>query len=157
MRIGLRASLTIGFESRCRFTHDVRTYLSVKPRDIKFPSSKDLSTTPPFVVPPATGEIDHAFASVDFATLCPVFEESGLCRHGLKCRFLGGHARKVDNDPGIEVVKDQKREDKVRNTFTELNFLGPGTLKLLRTKQVCPPPIIICKGLKASVPDTWRR
>ena len=94
-------------------------------------------TTPPFVTPPDPGEIDPAFASVDFATVCPVFKESGTCRHGLKCRFLGGHACKIDGEPWIEVAKDQNREDELRNTVTELNFLGPGTLKQLRTKQVC--------------------
>jgi tRNA-dihydrouridine synthase 3 len=110
--------------------------LSTKPRDIKFPSEQDLLTSPPFVTPPNAGEIDPAFASVDFTTVCPVFKESGDCRHGLKCRFLGGHAHKIDNEPGIEVKKDQKREEELRNTVSELNFLGPGTLKQLRTKQV---------------------
>ncbi|KAF8468766.1 hypothetical protein JB92DRAFT_3058588 [Gautieria morchelliformis] len=131
----LASGLDCAFGEKCRFTHDVKAYLSVKPRDITFPSSQALSATPPFVVPPEAGEIDPAFASVNFATSCPVFEENGLCRHGLKCRFLGGHARKVDDSPGIEVVKDQKREDELRNAVTELNFPGPGTLKRLRTKQ----------------------
>lgn len=137
----VQALLIFHFWSSCRFTHDLKNYLSVKPRDIKFPSTKDLSETAPFVAPPENGEIDQAFPSVDFATLCPVFEESGFCRHGLKCRFLGGHSRKIENDPGIETTKDHNREDELRSTVAELNFLGPAALKQLRTKQVCLPSL----------------
>lgn len=122
----------------------MKAYLSTKPRDIRFPSLEDLLITPPFVKAPDAGEVDAAFASVDFTTVCPVLKENGVCRHGLKCRFLGGHARKADNEYGIEVLKDQNREDERRNVVSERNSLGPGTLKQLRTKQVCTLFEFIC-------------
>ena len=36
-------------------------------------------------------------ASIDASAKCPVYETTGECKHGLKCRFLGGHVRKSED------------------------------------------------------------
>ena len=46
--------------------------------------------------------------SIDFSTLCPVYDRMGDCKQGFKCRFLGGHARKGDSGE-IELVKDDEK------------------------------------------------
>lgn len=120
---------------RCRFTHDVGAYLAGKSRDIRFPAPGDLTSEPPFVRRVERGGADAAPASVDFATACPVFEESGHCRQGLKCRFLGGHARRAEGGAGIEIVRDEERAGEMRRATGEMNFLGTGVLKELRTKK----------------------
>ncbi|KAF8581807.1 zinc finger dihydrouridine synthase, partial [Ramaria rubella] len=134
------SGLECEFGEKCRFTHDLKHYLSIKPRDIKFPSLQDLKTEPPFVTPPEEGEIDPTFASVDYSTTCPIFGESGTCRYGLKCRFLGGHVRRTEDGTSVEIVTDPTREEELRNSTTELNYLEPGTLKELRTKKY-PTPV----------------
>ena len=73
--------------------------------------------------------------SVDFPIRCPVFEATGSCRIGLKCRFLGGHARKAE-DGTVSSVEDKGKKEVTFTANTELNFVSPTTLKLLRTKKV---------------------
>ena len=136
---GIVALLTHSSQ-RCRRSHDISAYLKAKPRDIFFPSESMLSNEPPFVGLPDTAngikeESEEPFESesVDFLTRCPPFETTGSCRIGLKCRFLGGHMRKAE-DGTVSLVED---EEKKRATLTtELNFVSPSTLKLLRTKKV---------------------
>ncbi len=120
--------------SRCRFSHDIPAYLEAKPRDIFFPPESMLSSEPPFVsLPDAAKRTDES--SVDSPTRCPVFEATGSCRLGLKCRFLAGHARKAE-DGTVSLVEDEERKKVTLTASTELNFVSPTTLKLLRTKKV---------------------
>jgi tRNA-dihydrouridine synthase 3 len=76
-------------------------------------------------------------SSVDFTTRCPVFEAMGTCRLGLKCRFLGGHVRKAE-DGTIVLVEDEEKKGLTLTANTELNFISPTAMKLLRTKKVGP-------------------
>ena len=80
---------------------------------------------------------DSGRPSVDFPIRCPVFEATGSCRIGLKCRFLGGHARGAE-DGTVSLVEDEEKKTATLAANTELNFLSPTTLKLLRTKKVDP-------------------
>lgn len=128
---------------RCRFSHDVPAYLSVKPRDLRFPSKSDLSDDPPFVHIPSEPSdaimIDANFPSVDFSATCPAFEKIGECKHGLKCRFLGAHAIKVEEADGkslLKLVMDEDKKPYAAAMETELNSIDPEDLKRLRTHKV---------------------
>jgi tRNA-dihydrouridine synthase 3 len=103
-----------------------------------------LSNEPPFVALPSAAkgieeESEEPFESesqsVDFPTRCPPFETTGSCRIGVKCRFLGGHMRKAE-DGTVSLVEDEEKKRATLATNTELNFVSPPTLKLLRTKKV---------------------
>jgi hypothetical protein len=61
----------------------------------------------------------------------------GTCRLGLKCRFLGGHMRKVE-DGTVLLVEDEEKKEHTLTENTELNFISPTAMKLLRTKKVRP-------------------
>jgi tRNA-dihydrouridine synthase 3 len=123
--------------SSCRLSHDIPAYLEAKPKDIFFPPESILSNESPFVSLPtaATGSEDSDVPSVDLPIRCPVFEATGSCRIGLKCRFLGGHARKAE-DGTVLSVEDEERKKATSAANTELNFVSPATLKLLRAKKV---------------------
>ena len=142
---------------RCRLSHDIPAYLKAKPRDIFFPSESMLSSEPPFVALPsaAKGTEESEEPSVDdFPTRCPMFEATGTCRIGLKCRFLGGHMHKAE-DGTVSVVEDEDRKRVALAANTELNFVSPTTLKLLRTKKVnlhfSPLVLEVCN--EATVPN----
>ncbi|KAH9064603.1 zinc finger dihydrouridine synthase, partial [Lactarius vividus] len=130
------------FGSECRLSHDIQAYLDAKPRDIIFPSASMLSNEPPFVSLPGTaanGTERSEESSVDPTSRCPIFEATGSCRLGLKCRFLGGHVRKAE-DGTVALVEDEDKKALVLTASTELNFVSPATLKLLRTKKY-PVPV----------------
>ena len=123
---------------RCRYTHDVSAYLAAKPRDIHFPSSDDLSSDPPFVRLPdveMSEEGAETTNSLDPTTTCPVFQRTGECRHGLKCRFLGSHVKRKDNGE-LELVVDEDKKARVAAAETEVNFIDADTLRKIRTKKV---------------------
>lgn len=63
--------LTICF--RCKYNHDVETYLASKPPGLRIPTTDDLLTEPPFVRDPPE----------EVAVICPLFLELGEC----KCAF----------------------------------------------------------------------
>ena len=97
-----------------------------------------LGNESPFVSIPSAGASEterSEESSVDSTTRCPVFEATGSCRLGLKCRFLGGHVRKAE-DGTVTLVEDEDKKALTLTANTELNFVSPGTLKLLRTKKV---------------------
>ena len=125
-------------EDRCRFTHDVPAYLAAKPRDIHFPSVEDISDVPPFVRLPDVEMSEDGEAqksSLDPTTTCPVFQRTGDCKHGLKCRFLGSHVRTRD-DGELELVVDEEKKARVAASETEVNFIDGDTLRKIRTKKV---------------------
>lgn len=118
---------------RCRFIHDVPSYLSAKPRDIYFSSTSSFSDTPPFVPLP---EEAHS-TSIDPTTTCPVYQETGYCRHGLKCRFLGGHVRVDPNGGDLILLHNEEKMAQTAVSSKEVNFVEGNVLKLLRSKKVC--------------------
>ncbi len=73
--------------------------------------------------------------SVDWTVKCPVYEAMGECKHGLKCRFLGGHVRKGEDGQLILTTNEEKKV-LAATTEEEVNFAGTESLKLIRTKKV---------------------
>ncbi|EIN14460.1 zinc finger dihydrouridine synthase [Punctularia strigosozonata HHB-11173 SS5] len=134
----LAAGQMCEFGAECRYAHDIPAYLSQKPRDLRFPPISRLSHVAPFVspAPDHDTEVDADYPTVDFHTSCPIHEEVGYCRFGLKCRFLGGHARKIE-DGSLELEVDEERKARAALTTTELNYIGSDVMKALRTKKAC--------------------
>ena len=79
------------------------------------------------------GEASHP--SIDWSAHCPVFEQTGECKHGMRCRFLGGHVRKTDEGK-LELVVNEEKKAQTILAETELNFVSGETLKQIRTKKV---------------------
>ncbi|EIW80054.1 FMN-linked oxidoreductase [Coniophora puteana RWD-64-598 SS2] len=139
----------------CRFTHDVSAYLLAKPRDIRMPPLSNITASPPFIDARAddnTMDEDtpntSVAASLDPKTKCPVYEEAGWCRLGLKCRFLGDHAvitgpTEVNGEPAvvcpIALVEDDEKKAQAAVATTELNYVNAETLKLLRSHKYKRP------------------
>jgi tRNA-dihydrouridine synthase 3 len=112
-------------------------YLAAKPKDIHYSPKAILIDTLPFVQSPVDGEVpvDEKYPSLDRYTTCPIFAETGECRHGLKCRFLGAHVR--TNEQGmLSLIHDELRKSQSVAMSQELNFISPDTLKLLRSNKV---------------------
>ncbi|KAG1763776.1 hypothetical protein EDD22DRAFT_979262 [Suillus occidentalis] len=108
----------------CRFTHDIDAYLAAKPRDIRFPSIASISDVPPFIMgmDEDNSIADDNLSSPEHHTSCPSFAESGFCRLGLKCRFLGAHAKR-DASGAIALVEDEEKKAHTALSTTELNFV----------------------------------
>ena len=90
----------------CKFAHSWDAYFSSKPADIHFELDGALFGEPEYVRPVdrIVGGEDVVGRTLDLATKCPVYADLGYCPFGGRCRFLGGHVRKVDggatsNDP----------------------------------------------------------
>ncbi|KAH9941524.1 hypothetical protein B0H21DRAFT_710495 [Amylocystis lapponica] len=94
----------------------------------------------------------RAVPTIRFSTTCPVYERTGECKHGYKCRFLGGHVRKSD-DSTLELIADQDKVAHGAVSETELNFIDPNTLKLLRTKSTLAHLRCISKELQDAIED----
>lgn len=122
---------------RCRFIHDIPSYLSAKPKDIHFSSNFTFSDTPPFVPLTPTNPEEESSTSIDPTTICPVYHETGYCRHGLKCRFLGGHVRTDPESGDLVLLQDDEKMARTAVSSKEVNFVGGDVLKLLRSKKVC--------------------
>ncbi|KAJ7911826.1 zinc finger dihydrouridine synthase [Mycena leptocephala] len=122
------------FADGCRNNHDIAAYLAAKPADLALLQPEDVKNMP---VPTAEGmEVDTA---AERKIICPVFEETGECRYGFRCRYLGGHVRQ--NDDGVpELVKDAEKMAYAATTSVETNRLSNDTQKLLRSKKY-PFPI----------------
>ncbi|KAG8911867.1 tRNA-dihydrouridine synthase 3, partial [Tulasnella sp. 417] len=154
---GLKYIPITNHDPPCRFSHDIPGYLAAKPRDVYFPPASALFSTPPFVTQPEpTTIVEGAPASVDTNTTCPVFAETGHCRQGFKCRFLGSHVTlatpaiaggSTQNEDGSSttsgemtlVVDEEKRrlmEDKTR----EGNIMPMNKVKDIRSRKY-PTPI----------------
>ncbi|KIJ58427.1 hypothetical protein HYDPIDRAFT_102661 [Hydnomerulius pinastri MD-312] len=129
------------YGAECRFTHDIPSYLAAKPKDIRSPPASSLSTSPPFVLTDDTDQLvaEGDLSSLNFGTTCPCFEEAGECRLGLKCRFLGAHARKDENGV-LTLVTDEEKKSRIALTNSELNQVSAEALKLLRQRKY-PRPI----------------
>ncbi|KAG1773621.1 hypothetical protein EV702DRAFT_1181067 [Suillus placidus] len=140
----------------CRFTHDIDAYLAAKPSDIRFPSITTISDVPPFIMGTEADNstADDNLSSLEQHILCPSFAGSGFCRLGLKCRFLGAHAKR-DVNGVITLVEDEEKRAQTALSTTELNFVSADTLQLLRSKKY-PKPITdaYLKELEATKGDS---
>lgn len=77
---------TCSFGDKCKFEHDIRTYLEKHKRE-------DLTT---------------------FDGLCPIFEIKGRCPAGWKCRFVGSHSKEIERDEGSKELILVEDEDRVK-------------------------------------------
>ena len=77
-------------------------------------------------------------SSLDPETRCPVHSETGSCRHGFKCRFLGAHVKSLKNGFSDELllVVDGEKAAHAAVSAMELNFIDPDVRKQLRTRKV---------------------
>lgn len=138
---------TCEFGSDCRFTHDLKGYLSAKPKDVKFPAPSDLSTEPPFVFPGDEGaknvanQVNETQQSLDLSTMCPAHSETGKCRHGFKCRFLGAHVNAAGDgfSEELSLSIDGEKAAHAAVSAAELNFVEPDVRKQLRTRKYRRP------------------
>lgn len=91
----------------CKFSHDWTAYFKSKPADLPF--VEGYTTEEPFVqYAQATvggAETDSVGRAIDLKTRCPVYADLGYCPFGWKCRFLGGHVRKVQEGEGADKSK----------------------------------------------------
>ncbi|PPQ85978.1 hypothetical protein CVT25_001677 [Psilocybe cyanescens] len=129
------------FGDECRNTHDIASYLAAKTQDIHIPEISQFSDAPPFA-PEATPlrKTHPAYPSLDLNTVCPVFAETGECRYGFKCRFLGGHIRISEESGELSLVDDEDKKARAAVTAREVNFVGPDVQKVLRSRKY-PLPI----------------
>ena len=74
-------------------------------------------------------------SSLDPTTTCAIFDRVGECKHGLKCRFLGAHAR-TREDGELELVTDEEKKARCVAAEAEVNFIDADTLRKIRTKKV---------------------
>ena len=82
------------FGDKCRFEHDLRTYLRQHKRE-------DLTT---------------------FGGLCPVWSVRGTCILGWKCRFVGSHSKEIEHPDGkkeLVLIDDEERKAGSNETSIE--------------------------------------
>jgi tRNA-dihydrouridine synthase 3 len=139
VRFVLSLKISSGFShgfDRCRFTHDIPSYLEAKARDIHIPDISQTSETPPFAPSQDSLVTPHPnYPSLDLSTICPVFAETGECRYGFKCRFLGGHV-KISESGELSIVGDDEKKARTALTAHEVNFVGADVQKALRSRKV---------------------
>lgn len=81
----------------------------------------------------------HDYPALDLSTICPVFAETGECRYGFKCRFLGGHVR-ISETGELILVGDDDKKSRAALTAHEVNFVGADVQRQLRSRKY-PLPI----------------
>ncbi|KAJ7291928.1 hypothetical protein C8J57DRAFT_1274196 [Mycena rebaudengoi] len=124
------------FGEQCRNNHDLAGYLAAKPTDLKMPPVSAVRDMPL----PSSAEMDVDSApQAEMKTICPVFEETGECRFGFRCRFLGGHVR-TDEAGALRLIKDEDKIAYAALASVEANRLSPQAQKLLQRKKY-PFPI----------------
>ena len=77
-------------------------------------------------------------SSLNPTTISPVYSETGKCRYGLKCRFLGAHVRAAGDGFSDELsfAFDGERAEHMAISSAESNFVDPDVRKQLRTRKV---------------------
>ncbi|TRM67080.1 hypothetical protein BD626DRAFT_484699 [Schizophyllum amplum] len=125
---------TCEFGDKCKFTHDVSAYLAAKPHDLRIPETSDISNESPFYTPTPFTVTDPQNPSLDPHTKCPLFEATGSCKSGLKCRFLGAHVQKTE-DGSLSLITDEDKCARTAISETEQNYLHPEARTKLHKKR----------------------
>ena len=75
---------------------------------------------------------------MDSTAVCPVYSETGRCRQGFKCRFLGAHVKATGNGfpDELSLVIDEVKAAHAAVSAAELNFVDSDIRKQLRTRKV---------------------
>lgn len=88
----------------CTFQHGWAGYFEAKPRDLVWPASVGVEApyakypeAQPGVDAEAQAQADALGRTIDLGSKCPVYEDLGYCPYAWRCRFLGGHVRRVGN------------------------------------------------------------
>ncbi|OCF31486.1 tRNA-dihydrouridine(47) synthase [NAD(P)(+)] [Kwoniella heveanensis BCC8398] len=111
-------------EGNCKFGHSWDGYFELKPADIPFnltPEYKDDAL--PYVIQKEreVGGEDPVGRTIDLSTSCPVYKDLGYCPFGWRCRFLGGHVRRI-MDGEEDVKKDGEGPVTKMGGWELLNF-----------------------------------
>ncbi|KAF9472611.1 FMN-linked oxidoreductase [Pholiota conissans] len=123
------------FGTECRYTHDIPSYLAAKARDIHIPEMSQTSDSAPFAPDQDSLVKPHLdYPTLDLSTVCPVFAETGECRYGFKCRFLGGHI-KFSETGEMSLAGDEDKKARTALTSHEVNFVGADVQKALRSRK----------------------
>ncbi|RXK36031.1 tRNA-dihydrouridine synthase 3 [Tremella mesenterica] len=127
----------------CKFAHDWSMYLSTRPEDVHFEPDGRLQDQEPYVVfeDRKIGGEEGVGKTLDLNTTCPVYKDLGYCPFGWRCRFLGGHVRRITEGKQVktseegewQLVGGQKADEKVGWKFKETNWPDGGVLHRLRT------------------------
>jgi tRNA-dihydrouridine synthase 3 len=121
--------------NRCRFTHDIKAYLAAKTHDIHIPDLSQLSEASPFAPSPESLSSPHIeYPSLDLSSICPVFTETGECRYGFKCRFLGGHIH-ISDSGELSLLGDDDKKARAALTAHEVNFVSADVQRQLRSRK----------------------
>ena len=94
-------------KENCKWAHSWDGYFAVKPFDIHYEINGVLSSVPVYVPlkESKVGGEDEVGRTVDLATECPVYKDLGYCPYAWRCRFLGGHVRRM-----TEKEKSEKKD-----------------------------------------------
>ena len=97
----------------CKWAHSWDGYFGVKPADIHFESRGALKGEPDYTIfaPAQVGGEDEIGRTLDLGTECPVWKDLGYCPYAWRCRFLGGHVKRLS----AEDKADGKEGDAARN------------------------------------------
>ncbi|WVR04927.1 hypothetical protein IAU60_001939 [Kwoniella sp. DSM 27419] len=90
----------------CKYAHSWDGYFEVKPSDVSYDPTAELVGDAPYVVVAdgkgrEVGGEDPVGKTIDLCTTCPVLRDLGYCTYGWRCRYLGGHARRVTEDETV--------------------------------------------------------
>ncbi|ORY32093.1 tRNA-dihydrouridine(47) synthase [NAD(P)(+)] [Naematelia encephala] len=77
----------------CKFAHSWDGYFAVKPVDLRWTTSEAQLAGQRVI-----GGEDEVGKTLDLGTKCPVKEDVGYCPFGWRCRYLGGHVKRLDAD-----------------------------------------------------------
>ena len=96
-------------EEKCRFSHDIKSYMARRPEDIK--------------------ELEDG---------CPLFKTYGYCAYGISCRFGGSHITKAGENIRKPVVSSSDEESTPREYEPGLNILLPKEVQSQLRKKTFP-------------------
>ena len=134
----------------CKWAHSWSGYFTVKPRDIHFEMKGALNDSGPEYVTLGAADLggeDELSKTIDLATQCPVYLDLGYCPFAWRCRFLGGHVRRLSDEEKAGPSKPERmdgweclgmeREEVTKDGWKrdETNY-PPGILHELRTSRV---------------------
>jgi tRNA-dihydrouridine synthase 3 len=142
----------------CKFQHGWDGYFTHKPSDVRFDPEGTLSAEEPFVEhnlkAGEKGGEDEVGRTIELGTTCPVMRDLGYCPYGWRCRFLGGHVRRLDMGAGEAssgqvfgewelLGQPSKDESNGRWRGKEINWPDNGLFARLRTNEVSGPDRLV--------------
>ena len=142
----------------CKFAHNWEDYFKTKPQDVHYDPTAQLNVEPPFVTQSevvSAGD-DVVGQRLDTSTVCPVKRDLGWCPYGMKCRFLGGHLKRVEGESkgaenerygGWELTDHIEPPQKEGWKQGETNWQDHEVIRKLRFHGVSLTIYLICRGL----------